>query len=75
MAELKVKTLNGKDALINGSAVEDFGASLRGELLLSGENGYEEARKIWNGMIDKKPTLVARCLGTSDVIKAVDLDG
>jgi hypothetical protein len=41
MAELKVKTLNGKDAVINGSAVEDFRSSLRGELLLSGENGYE----------------------------------
>ncbi len=72
MAELKVKTLNGKDAVINGSAVEDFRASLRGELLLSGENGYEEARTIWNGMIDKKPALVARCLGASDVIKAVN---
>lgn len=48
-----------------------FRASLRGELLLPGDDGYEETRRVWNGMIDRKPALIARCAGVSDVIAAV----
>ncbi|SRR5712692_3604322 len=54
------------------SAVEKFKASLRGELLRPGEAGYDEARKIWNGMIDKRPALIARCAGVTDVIHCVN---
>lgn len=48
-------------------------ADFRGELLLPGDLNYDQARKIWNGMIDKHPAIIARCAGTSDVIKAVRL--
>ncbi|TPJ56378.1 MULTISPECIES: FAD-binding oxidoreductase [unclassified Mesorhizobium] len=44
---------------------------LRGELILRGEAGYEEARKVYNGMIDKSPALIARCVDVADVITAV----
>ena len=54
------------------SAVEKFKASLCGELLQPGEPGYDEARKIWNGMIDKRPALIARCAGVADVICCVN---
>ena len=46
--------------------------SLRGELLRAGDAAYDEARKVWNGMIDKRPGLIARCTGVADVISAVD---
>jgi FAD/FMN-containing dehydrogenase len=49
-----------------------FKASLRGALLRPGDHGYDEARKIWNAMIDKKPVLIARCAGVADVINAVN---
>ena len=53
-------------------AFQGFKASLRGELLRSGDNGYDAARKIFNGMFDKRPGLIARCAGTGDVNNAVN---
>ncbi len=58
--------------MISPSAIEKFKASLRGALLRPGEPGYDDARKIWNGMIDKRPALIARCSGASDVIQCVN---
>jgi len=43
----------------------------RGALLRPGEEGYEEARRIWNGAIDRRPALIARCAGADDVVEAV----
>ena len=43
----------------------------RGALLRPGEEGYEEARRVWNGAIDRRPALIARCVGTDDVVEAV----
>ncbi|HET9948264.1 MAG TPA: FAD-binding oxidoreductase [Longimicrobiales bacterium] len=43
-------------------------ASLRGPVLLAGDPGYDAARSCWNGMIDRRPAAVARCVGTSDVL-------
>jgi len=39
----------------------------KGELMRPGHNGYEGARTIWNGMVAKKPGLIARCADTADV--------
>lgn len=46
-------------------------ARFRGALLRPGEEGYEEARRIWNGAIDRHPALIARCAGADDVVEAV----
>jgi hypothetical protein len=46
-------------------------AALRGQLLGPGDDGYEAARKIHNGMIDRRPAMIARCAGVADVIRAV----
>jgi FAD/FMN-containing dehydrogenase len=43
----------------------------RGTLLRPGEEGYEEARRVWNGAIDRRPALIARCAGADDVLEAV----
>jgi FAD/FMN-containing dehydrogenase len=58
--------------MISQSAVEKLKASLRGPLLQSGEAGYDDARKVWNGMIDRRPALIARCAGVSDAIRSVN---
>ena len=52
--------------------VEAFRASLRGDLLCPGDSGYDDARRIWNAMIDRRPALIARCAGVADVIQAVN---
>jgi hypothetical protein len=57
---------------VTPSAVQDFKASLRGPLLQPGDAGYDDARKIWNGMIDKRPALIACCAGADDVISSVN---
>jgi FAD/FMN-containing dehydrogenase len=51
--------------------IEQFEAALRGPLLRPGEPDYDRARAIWNAMIDKRPGLIAHCLGTADVMAAV----
>jgi FAD/FMN-containing dehydrogenase len=47
-------------------------AGLRGDLIQSGDPGYDEARKLYNGMIDKKPRLIARCVDAADVMACVN---
>src|SRR5260221_8169388 len=47
-------------------------ASLRGELIQPGDEGYDVARKVYNGMIDKRPALIAYCVDVADVIAAVN---
>ena len=48
-----------------------FKAQFRGDLLTPADAGYEEARKLYNGMIDKRPALIARCTDVADVMAAV----
>jgi FAD/FMN-containing dehydrogenase len=54
------------------AAILEFTGALRGGVLRPGDAGYEEGRKVWNGNIDKRPGLIARCTGVADVIAAVD---
>ncbi|HZM89779.1 MAG TPA: hypothetical protein VFF31_24870 [Blastocatellia bacterium] len=66
---LGVRASTGKEnAMINETDIQEFKARLRGELTQRGEPRYEEARKVFNGMIDKRPALIVRCAGVSDVI-------
>jgi FAD/FMN-containing dehydrogenase len=72
MAQLRIVTLTGAEAALGESVVDRFGSGLRGELLRPGDTTYEEARKLWNGVIDKRPALIASCAGVGDVIDAVN---
>ena len=53
-------------------SIEALKATVRGEVLLSDSAGYDEARSIWNAMIDKRPAVIIRCTGVADVIAAVN---
>jgi FAD/FMN-containing dehydrogenase len=64
-------TTEGRQADLPGSAVDELASNLRGRLMQLGDAGYEETRQIWNGMIDRRPALVARCGGPEDVVAAV----
>ncbi len=47
-------------------------AQLKGTVLLPGDEKYDEARSIWNGMFDKKPAIIARCLNKKDISHSVN---
>jgi hypothetical protein len=57
---------------MKNEVVDAFKATLRGPVLQPGDPGYDDARAIWNAMIDKRPGLIVRCAGTADVVLAVN---
>ncbi len=57
--------------MASGTALDKYRSSLRGTLLRPGDPGYESARKVYNGMIDRRPGLIARCANVADVIASV----
>lgn len=58
-------------APISEALIEELRSSLAGDVIAPGDVSYDQARSIWNGMIDRRPSLVARCSGTADVIRAI----
>ena len=53
-------------------SINEFRTHLRGELIQPGDATYDEARKVYNAMIDKRPALIAYCLDVADVMSAVN---
>jgi FAD/FMN-containing dehydrogenase len=72
MAEVRVVTLAGADSALDEAVVEQFASRLRGGLLRPGDAEYEEARQLWNGVIDRRPALIARVADEADVVAAVN---
>jgi FAD/FMN-containing dehydrogenase len=62
----------GADSSLDDRMVRDLRDRFQGSLLRPGDEGYDSARQVWNGMIDRKPALIAQCLDTSDVVSAVN---
>lgn len=52
--------------------IESFQASLRGELILPATDNYDDARQVYNAMIDRRPGAIARCAGVADVMRSVN---
>jgi FAD/FMN-containing dehydrogenase len=71
MSQLRVTTTQGAETWLEATVVETFQAGLRGDLLRPDGAGYDEARKIHNAMIDRRPALIARCAGVADVLSTV----
>jgi FAD/FMN-containing dehydrogenase len=64
-----VVTKNG--AAVGEAAIGEFERALHGELLRPDSGGYDEARKVWNRLVDKRPALIARCADADDVAHTV----
>jgi hypothetical protein len=58
--------------VLDETAIQEPVSHLRGRLLRPNDIGYEEARQVFNGMINKHPALIARCMDVADVIAAVN---
>jgi FAD/FMN-containing dehydrogenase len=59
-------------AELDAGAVRDLAKRVRGTVLRPGDAGYEEARTIWNGLIDRRPAIVVQCGGAEDAVEAVN---
>src|SRR6266511_4403152 len=57
---------------VEEAKIAELSARLSGALLRPGDAGYDEARRLHNGMIDRRPALIARCKGTAEVVDAVN---
>ena len=72
MNTLSITSKDGTSKFIPIDKIDNFKEKVHGELITPTNDRYESARKLWNGMIDKKPALIARCKGVADVITAVN---
>ena len=73
MTELSIATTGATKIAVPPDELNALKASLRGAACSPGEPGYDEARTIWNAMIDRRPGLAIRCQGAADVMQAVGL--
>jgi len=60
------------ETTLEPEATEAFAAGVRGPVLRPGDESYDEARAIWNGLIDRRPALIVQCSGAADVVDAVN---
>ncbi len=70
-SKIRITTLSDEKVFIAEDALEKLKRLIQGDVLLPSHDDYDQARKIWNGMIDKRPALIVRCTGPADVIDAV----
>jgi FAD/FMN-containing dehydrogenase len=68
---IAMTTLEGDRRTLAPEALDAFRAAFRGPLLLPTDPGYDDARSLWNAMIDRRPGMIARATGTADVVAAV----
>ena len=71
MANVRISMGSGGTTSIDEPALDALRASVKGRVVTAGSGDYDEARTIWNAMIDRHPALVIRCQGADDVVQAV----
>ena len=75
MTGIMLTALDGGKVSVDGAAFETLASELRGQALQLGEPGYDEARTIYNAMIDHKPAIILCCAGVADVMAGVRFAG
>jgi FAD/FMN-containing dehydrogenase len=70
-ADVPAVTGDGKAIVLKRAEVAELREALKGPLLLRGDEGYDQVRRVWNSSIDRRPALIARCRNADDVVKSV----
>jgi FAD/FMN-containing dehydrogenase len=70
--ETLATTAEGTQATLGDGQLKELRDAIRGELIASDHGGYEQARRVWNGNIDRRPAIVVRCAGVADVQQSVN---
>ena len=68
---LHISGRDGAVTIVSAEEIASLRARLRGQMLLPGDPAYDEARQVWNAMIDRRPALIIRCAGATDVVQGV----
>lgn len=68
---MNARTREGREFELKQESLDGLKSRLRGPVLTPDDAGYDEARTVWNAMIDRRPAVVVRCLGVADVIACV----
>ena len=71
-SSVRIRTTTNKETEISKEVVDEFKNSLRGNLVGPKDGGYDEARKVHNGMIDKRPAMIVQCACVTDIIASVN---
>jgi len=71
MVDQTIVTTHGTPVTLSATKVERFASGLADGLLRQSDRDYDQARRVWNAMVDKRPALIARCAGTADVVASV----
>jgi len=72
-ATIPAVSMHGDELSIESAAVEELRGSIDGGVLLQGDDGYDAAKRVWNGMFDHKtPAMVVQCASADDVVNAVN---
>lgn len=69
---IQLTRLDGETVDLAPEALQSFKTAFKGRVLTPEDADYEETRRVWNAMIDRRPGLIARCTGTADVVQAVN---
>jgi len=71
MKDVSYTTLDGRSATLNASSLEALAAGVRGGIVTPDASAYDVARKVWNGMAERRPAIIARCLNAQDARHAL----
>ena len=72
MGAITARTIKNGTIALERKTIDDLRGRLRGTILLPGDPGYNAARSLWNGMVNRRPALIVRCTNVTDVIAAVN---
>ena len=68
---VSARTLSGKETSIGRATLDAFSLRLGGRLILRDSEGYDESRRVWNGMVERRPAAIVRCSGVADVLESI----
>ena len=72
VSQTELRTRDGRTTTVSDEAIAALAVVMRGRLVLPSDANYDDARAVWNGMVDRQPALIVQCAGVADVVTSVN---